>query len=95
MERITTKEYLVTLSSGAPSWKTSKWIVAAEDKSSALNYALLLHDDKYGWTVAMVTLSYRGANPQADESLYEYANPERIEVLNRIREHSKEKLEDC
>lgn len=89
------KDYMVTLSSGSPDWKTSKWIVQAEDKSTALNYAILLHDDKHHWPVAMLTMSYQGSNPEINESEYEVADPALIYRLDRIREHGLEKLENC
>ena len=86
------KEYMVTLRAGD---KISKWIVSAVDKSTALNCALLLHDDTHCWEVSMVTLSYRGVNPSADETEYTVADPKHIARLNRIREHGFENLENC
>ena len=83
---------MVTLRDGE---KISKWIVTAVDKSTALNYALLLHDDMYRWEVSMVTLSYRGVNPSANETEYTIADQKRIDRLNRIREHGFENLENC
>jgi len=81
------KDYMVTLRDKD---KISKWIVNAVDKSTALNYALLLHDDTNQWEVSMVTISYRGVNPAADEADYVIADPNRVDRLNRIREHGFE-----
>ena len=94
------KEYMVTLSTGAPDWKTSKWIVKAVEKSEALNFAMLCHDDpdrpiKDRWSVAMITLSYRGANPSANEKEFTVADPEKVDRLLRIYMHGKERLENC
>jgi hypothetical protein len=95
-----TKEYMVTLSTGAPEWKSSKWIVGAAEKSEALNFAMLCHDDsdrpqEDRWPVSMVTLSYRGTNPSADESEYTIADSTRVDRLLRIYLHGKERLENC
>lgn len=100
MNTSTPKEYMVTLSTGSPDWRTSKWIVSAQSKSEALNYAMLLHDDPDRhlwdrWEIAMVTLSYRGANPSSDESRFTIADPTHITRLLRIYEHGKERLENC
>ena len=93
------KEYMVTLSTGAPDWRTSKWIVSAEEKSQALHYAMLMHDDPKRaagdrWPIEMVTLSYRGANPSIDESEFVVANPEKLFRLFQIYKHGKERLEN-
>lgn len=97
MER---KDYLVTLSTGAPLWLTSKWRVTAEEKSQALNFALLMHDDPDRsqddrWSVAMVTISYPGSNPEVDETEYTVPEPRRLASLLSIYRHSKDKLENC
>lgn len=89
------KSYLVTLSTGAPDWKTSKWNVDAESKSQALHYALLMHDDTVKWPVSMVTISYENANPELDLSLFTVGDPEYIYRLDRIYRHGKERLENC
>lgn len=94
------KKYMVTLSTGAPQWLTSKWVVEAEEKSQALNYALLLHDNpdrpqNSRWPVAMVTISYYGANPEICEADFAVADPEQIARLLRIYQHGKERLENC
>jgi hypothetical protein len=95
-----TKEYMVTLSTGAPKWLTSKWIVEAEEKSQALHFAMLMHDDperdlKDRWSIEMVTLSYRGANPSIDESQFAVSDPEKLFRLFQIYKHGKERLENC
>ncbi len=95
-----TKNYMVTLSTGAPLWKTSKWIVQATEKSEALNFAMLCHDDpdrakKDRWPISMVTLSYQGTNPSAMEEEYTVANPAHVDRLLRIYLHGKERLENC
>lgn len=89
------KRYLVTLSTGSPDWKTSKWNVAAESKSQALHYSLLLHDENVKWPVSMVTISYETANPELDLSLFTRGDPEEIYRLDRIYQHGKERLENC
>jgi hypothetical protein len=94
------KQYLVTFSSGAPDWNTSKWIVTAEEKSEAINLAMLMHDDHSRpadkrWPVAMLTLSYRGANPSVDESQFTVVDPDYVDRLLRIYLHGKERLENC
>ena len=94
------KQYLVTFSSGAPLWKTSKWIVTAEEKSEAINLAMLMHDEHLRpesdrWPVAMLTLSYQGANPSVDESQFTVVDPEYVDRLLRIHLHGKERLENC
>lgn len=94
------KQYLVTFSSGAPEWKTSKWIVTAEEKSEAINFAMLMHDEhsrpeQDRWPVAMLTLSYRGANPSVDESQFTVVDPTHVDRLLRIYLHGKERLENC
>lgn len=86
------KDYLVTLRNTD---KISKWAVSAVDKSTALNYALLLHDNEHDWEVSMVTLSYKGVNPVVDEAEYTVAESSVINRLNRIREHSFDRLENC
>jgi hypothetical protein len=96
----TSKQYLVTFSTCSPKWLTSKWIITAEEKSEALNLAMLMHDDssrpgKDRWPIPMVTISYRGANPDVDESEFTIVDPEYAARLLRIYEHGKEKLENC
>ena len=92
-----TKEYLVSLASGTPDWKTSKWVIKAETKSQALHFALLLHDDTEKWPVSMVTISYKDANPKTTPILdnFNVANPDRVYRLDRIYQHGKERLENC
>lgn len=87
-----TKDYMVTLRNQD---KVSKWIVTAVDKSTALNYALLIHDDNHKWEVSMATISYRGTNPVVNEAEYTVADPSYVDRLNRIREHSFDRLENC
>jgi hypothetical protein len=94
------KQYLVTFSTGAPNWKTSKWKVFAGEKSEALNLAMLMHDDSTRpevdrWPVSMVTISYRGSNPSADEDEFTSVDPLYVDRLLRIYLHGKEKLENC
>jgi len=89
------KEYLVTLSTGAPVWKTTKWSVMAETKSQALHFALLLHDDTVSWSVSMVTISYKHSNPSVNLDDFEEGCPDRIYRLDRIYLHGKERLENC
>ena len=94
------KDYLVTLSTGSPDWLTSKWRITAEEKSQALNFAMLMHDDpardsKDRWPVAMVTISYPGSNPEIDESEYTIPEPKHLSALLSIYWHSKDKLENC
>jgi len=89
------KDYLVTLSTGAPDWKTSKWSVLAETKSQALHFALLLHDDTLKWSVSMVTISYKHSNPDISLNEFTEGTPERIYRLDRIYQHGKDRLENC
>ena len=100
MNTSTPKQYLVTFSTGAPNWKTSKWKIIAEEKSEALNLAMLMHDDSSRpaidrWPVPMVTISYPGSNPSIDESEFTIVDPIYVDRLLRIYLHSKEKLENC
>lgn len=94
------REYLVTLATGAPKWLTSKWRITAEENSQALNFAMLMHDDPGRsaddrWPVAMITISYPGANPEIDESEYAVPDPKHLAALLSIYRHSKDKLENC
>ena len=91
---------MVTFSTGAPEWKTSKWIITAEEKHQALNFAMLMHDssdrpEEDRWPVSMVTLSYRGSNPDIDENDFTVADPAYVERLHRIYLHGKSRLENC
>ena len=89
------KDYLVTLSSAKPAWKSSKWQVHAESKTEALQFAMLMHDDRFKWPVVMVTISNKGVNPHANLDDFEVVEPKYVERLLRIYEHGKEKLYDC
>lgn len=89
------KDYLVTLSTGSPDWKTSKWRVHAGSKSQALHFALLLHDENHDWSVDMVTISYPASNPSIDLEKFVAGSPDLVSRLDRIYQHGKERLENC
>ena len=91
-------KYLITFSSGLPEWKHSKWRITADSRSEALHKANLMHDDTYGFDVTMITMSKVGAT---EVSEYEFRNldiednQKRIQILERIWNNSKNKLENC
>ena len=89
------KDYLVTLSSAKPDWLTSKWWVHAESKSKALHFSMLLHDTTHKWPVVMVTISNKGANPDANLEEFTVGDPEEIDGLQRIYLNYRNKLRDC
>lgn len=98
--------YYITFNSGKPEWNNlSKWSITADSRSEALHKANLVHDEWFGYEVAMVTISKSDKHGlpcgDVDEIVHHFKDldaeelREEIEELDRIWQQKFNKLEDC
>ena len=80
-------KYLITFSSGAPRWETSKWKVSSISRSDALHQATLMHEDLNDHEVNMITLSKAGMTDVDEDDFYDLdteGSQKRLEILDKI-----------
>ena len=90
--------YLITFSSGSPSWKNSKWKITAESRHEALHKANLIHDEIDKWDINMITLSKSGATGVSEVDFLDLDDDHaqnRIKYLESIWNNKLNKLENC